>query len=291
MKKQLTPQWLIGFIDGDGYFGLQCVKTKKKNSSRSQTYGFYRPILAISQKNPMVLYKIKSFIGCGSVSLKGKNKDQYHYRIRTASLFIKFFYPIVQGFKFQTNKQIQFEILMQAVWFLSTTYQSINSIHQAYVQHLDHRLRQVRLTDYDCCFSLTPQWIIGFFEAEGCFDFSFDWQSDTIKSIRFLFKITQKNKCLLEKIQQWFGYGTIQQETPGIYNFQITRFDLIETQLVPFLEKQCFHSHKNYIRIKWLKAFRLIQTSKQAQTNHCLCLSRKQLEKIIGLKQTLNQII
>jgi hypothetical protein len=27
----MTPEWLIGFIDGNGYFGLECVKRKRHN--------------------------------------------------------------------------------------------------------------------------------------------------------------------------------------------------------------------------------------------------------------------
>lgn len=47
MGKQLTNQWLIGFIDGDGYLGLERINRKRNNKIDV----FYRPILAISQKN------------------------------------------------------------------------------------------------------------------------------------------------------------------------------------------------------------------------------------------------
>jgi LAGLIDADG endonuclease len=274
MKKKLTTEWLIGFIDGHGYLGLERINRKRNNKIDV----FYRPVLAISQKNPVVLYKIKSFIGCGSVTLKGKDKKNYHYRLRSSKQFVNFIYPLLKNHFFQTNKQLQFDILKQAIAFLIDDYKPQNVNHQSYLETLDKTLRQKRFVDYYNIYPITWDWLVGFFEAEATFYFSLNQAS-----VQLLFKITQKNKPLLTKIQHYFGCGTIQKERESIYCFQISSFDQIEKSLFPLLEKTLFHSQKNLSRIKWLRVYRLILKSKQSKIK----LS-KDLIMLSKIKQKLN---
>ena len=58
--KTLNSNWITGFIDGDGTFALEKVR------------GFYRPVLSLPQNDPQLLYKIKKFFGCGTVTKKNK---------------------------------------------------------------------------------------------------------------------------------------------------------------------------------------------------------------------------
>jgi hypothetical protein len=274
-KNKLTMEWLIGFIDGDGYLGLERINRKRHNKIDV----YYRPILAISQKNPIVLYKIKSFIGCGSVTLKGKDKKNFHYRIRSSQQFITFLYPIFKKTFFQTNKQLQFEVLVQAITFILEEYKPQNLDHQIYLETLDKKLRQNRFLDYCNNYPISWDWFVGFFEAEGTFYFN------VYKPyINFLFKVTQKNKPLLIKIQKSFGYGTIQKERDAIYCFQIASFDIIEQKLFPLLEKTIFHSQKNITRLKWLKVCRLVIKFKKINRP----LLEKDFEFILKIKQSLN---
>ena len=251
MRKKITNQWLIGFIEGDGYLGLERINRKRNNKIDV----FYRPILAITQKSPIVLYKIKDFIGCGSVTLKGKDKKYYHYRIRSSNLFLKYIYSIFKENNFQTNKKLQFDILKEAIDFLVNNYEPKNLNHQIYLEKLDKQLREARFLNYINNNQLTLDWFFGFFEAEGCLYFNSD--INNIKKYKFLFKVTQKNELLLKKIQRFFSYGYVKKERDLIYCFEITSFYQIKDKLFPLLEKTEFHTEKNIIRVKWLKAFRL----------------------------------
>jgi LAGLIDADG endonuclease len=275
-NNKLTPEWLIGFIEGDGYLGLERINRKRNNKIDV----YYRPVLAISQKNPMVLYKIKSFIGCGSVTVKGKDKKNYHYRIRSLKQFVTFLYPILKNPFFQTNKQLQFDVLVQAITFLIEDYKPQNVNHQMYLEALDKKLRQQRFVDYCNNYPISWDWFVGFFEAEGTFYFELN-----MSRVRFLLKVTQKNKPLLMKIQQYFGYGTIQKERNSVYCFQIASFSAIEKKLFPLLEKTLFHSQKNVCRIKWLKVCRLIIKLKQTNSP----LLEKDVSFILKIKQSLNE--
>lgn len=236
----------MGFIDGDGFFGLEKMQRKRYG----QIDVFYRPILAISQNDMQVLYKIKTYIGCGTVSKKGKNKNQYHYRIRSAKQLKTFFVPLVQHRSFQTNKQLQYKLLQKAVVFLTTDYNPKNQQHNQYLEQIDRDLRQAKTVFYNRFYSISSEWFIGFLEAEGTLFFD-------VNSKRFLVKVTQKNKPLLIKIQTFLGYGKIHKERDTIYYFGCyTHVDLQKIFL--FLKKYPFYSQKNISRIKWLKAYRSV---------------------------------
>jgi LAGLIDADG endonuclease len=272
MKKQLTVSWLMGMIDGDGYFGLERVTKKRKGKISI----FYRPIFALGQKDPAILYKIKEFLGCGSVSAKGKQRDQYHYRIRTTDLFLSHLVPLFQGRSFQTYKQLQFDILIQALNVLRV---GPLEGHSKDLEQLDQAMRQKRYLDYVNPNALTWDWFVGFFEAEGCLCLNIQ----SPKDIRLLFKVPQKNKSLLIKIQQFFGCGTIQTERPFLYTFQIASLKSIEKNILTLLEQTSFHSQKNISRVQWLKACHLVIDARQEGW------SDKRYQKLLQLKTNLNK--
>lgn len=247
MKTFLPIDWIAGFIDGDGYFGLEKIKRKR----RGKTETFYRPIVAISQKNIQILYKIKATIGCGTVSPKGKKKDQFHYRIRSAKQIKTFFFSLIPGNRFQTNKKLQYDLLKKTIFFLTTQYNPKNQNHNLFLEQIDKDLRIAK----KCCFLnsylISSDWLIGFFEAEGTLYFN----TTSTQSSRFLIKISQQNQPLLEKIQKTLGYGKVHKERDFIYYFGCyNRGDL--QKIFGFLEKNPFYSHKNIQRIQWLKAYR-----------------------------------
>jgi hypothetical protein len=58
--------------------------------------------------------------------------------------------------------------------------------------------------------AINLDWFLGFFEAEGNFFFSV--RTTNPIDVRIAFKVTQANKELLQKIQNFFGFGLIQSE-------------------------------------------------------------------------------
>jgi len=67
---KITKQYIAGFVDGEGYFGIV------RKTHKECTDGFYyTPVLKITQvtKNDEVLKKIKEFIGYGNFSFDKRN--------------------------------------------------------------------------------------------------------------------------------------------------------------------------------------------------------------------------
>jgi len=67
----ISKQYIAGFVDGEGYFGI----IKKTSKVCTQGY-YYTPVLKIAQvcKNDEVLKAIKEFIGYGNLEFRKSSK-------------------------------------------------------------------------------------------------------------------------------------------------------------------------------------------------------------------------
>jgi hypothetical protein len=80
----ITPEYIAGFVDGEGYFGL-VKKTDSKSliaKGRGNHFGYYyTPVLKITQvtQNEIVLKEIANLIGYGNY-WRGKNSSHTNGR-------------------------------------------------------------------------------------------------------------------------------------------------------------------------------------------------------------------
>ena len=79
----ITPEYIAGFVDGEGYFGLvrKMDSPSIKRKGRDNHYGYYyTPVLKISQvaKHDEVLQEICNFIGYGIFWRSKKNHWEKH---------------------------------------------------------------------------------------------------------------------------------------------------------------------------------------------------------------------
>ena len=109
---KISPQYIAGFIDGEGYFGIV-----KKNDKRFGMDYYYVPVLKISQvtQNREVLDAIKEYLGYG-IFWEGKNTTNANGR-RVSSLEfrgMKRVFPIVKKlYPYLIVKKKQAEILLE----------------------------------------------------------------------------------------------------------------------------------------------------------------------------------
>lgn len=106
---------------------------------------------------------------------------------------------------------------------------------------------------------LTPDWICGFVEGEGSFVISItDIKSSKSKQIRLIFKVTQhvKNVQLLYAFKSFFGVGLVksQRKDPTqCWEYTVSRFEHLETKIIPFFEKNTMHSSKKFDFLRFRK--------------------------------------
>lgn len=243
--KQEVYEWVVGFIDGDGFLDLERVK------SRDRFY--YRPVLAITQKEIKVLYKIKKILTIGRISKRADG--YYHYRIRSRRLFEQYLIPLFTKHPFLSNKKLQFKLIIRCLKILNN-YTGNNLQKQHCLNQFQLWIRKARLRHMSSKIQFSPPWFVGFFDSEGCI--SVQIQNSISFKWRFVIKITQsdKNYLLLVAIKDFFNVGQIYKERSNIYYWGFSRFkDLTKFRIL--LKKYPLKSEKYIQWIRFLKLLRI----------------------------------
>ena len=98
----LTPDWVVGFVDGEGCFFVGINQHKEMTTGYQVLPEF---IVVQHKRDIQVLYALKRFWGCGVV--RKNHADRYAYRVRNLKCIenvISFF----EKHKLKTKKRIDF---------------------------------------------------------------------------------------------------------------------------------------------------------------------------------------
>lgn len=104
----LHAQWIIGFIDGKGFFNIHTRKNIQEIYGIEIISEF---VVVLPQKDIQVLYALKSYFGCGVVknnSFVIKNRKHLYDKI----------IPFFEKHKLLTKKRIDFEKFRFVVKFM-----------------------------------------------------------------------------------------------------------------------------------------------------------------------------
>lgn len=233
--------WFIGFTEGNGNF----------IRSNNRLY------FIINQKNPLVLYKIKSILGIGKIS---KYNNYYRY-ILTKQEHILFLIYIFNGRLLLNKTNIIFK-----EWLLLL---NIDYIYN----------------DYNS-FTLNNAWLSGFIEAEGCFNANIINKDNNSLYICLKFIIDQKNELnILKKIKEKFNCGYI--ETKNIKYMSRFVLDANKNQciVIDYLDKFKLKGIKNVNYIKFKRLWNKLNLKQNINIK-----SIKIERRLINLVKTLNKI-
>ena len=163
-------EWLVGMVDGDGTFSVAY-----QNKSWSLIFK-----LSLHKRDIQVLYRIKKYLGFGSVTTDKSNMATF--RIRDRKVLEKHIFPIFDKYPLRTTKFFYYNRLKQVYFLLQDPCLSkqekdlqirnllLNKPNSSYMSPIwDYLPKNVDLTSQDYKTILTKPWIIGFVEAEGSF--------------------------------------------------------------------------------------------------------------------------
>ena len=109
----LDPQWVMGFVDGEGCFHVSILNQESMRLKKQVL-----PEFTVVQhlRNIKVLYALKSYFKCGVVR---KNSaaygDRWAYRVRGHSNLDSIIVPYFEQHKLKTTKRLDFEIFRDVV--------------------------------------------------------------------------------------------------------------------------------------------------------------------------------
>jgi hypothetical protein len=247
--ENLIYPYLVGLIEGDGWF---CISKKGK-------YLLYEFGIELHIKDIQLLYKIKTLLGVGNITII-KNNKKVRYNIRNKKHLLNIIIPIFDQYPMLSNKQYDYLNLKKNL--------NKNIIYSKDYQNYTRSNINIETIDSILSKSYFLPWFIGFIEAEGCFCI-YPVQND--KSLIASFDIAQSNaKLLMEAINKYckFGPKVYLNEKTNSYKIKISSkkdikniIDIIYKAPIKLL------GYKKLQFLLWLKNLRKINRYKKYVPN------------------------
>jgi len=102
-KNLIDPNWITGFVDGEGTFYVGINKHQEMTAGW-QVLPEFR--IVQHQKDIKLLYKLKKYFGCGTV--RKNHGDRYELRIRKLDHLKNVVIPFFEKYPLQTRKKYDF---------------------------------------------------------------------------------------------------------------------------------------------------------------------------------------
>jgi hypothetical protein len=103
--RDLTPEYLSGFIDGEGCFSVSVHPhpTTRNGWLLDPCFQVYQ-----HKDNAVILEKIRDFLGCGRITPKGPNSNVLTYSIDSRKHLERVLIPFLDAFPIASNKRNDF---------------------------------------------------------------------------------------------------------------------------------------------------------------------------------------
>ena len=106
----LSPDWIVGFIDGEGCFHIGI----SKNEGVRFGYQILPELTVVQHKRDIkLLYQIRTVMKCGVV--RKNHGDRYCWRVRNLENLLKIIIPFFEKHPLKSQKNIEFRKFAKAV--------------------------------------------------------------------------------------------------------------------------------------------------------------------------------
>ena len=218
---QNLKSWLVGITDGDGTFSINYSDKEKKKI-------LFNYSIAQHKKNERMLLYIQKKLGIGKIYKTGEN--MLTYRVRKREEIKKIIVPIFEECKsIHEKKRRDYLKLKESIDIMEKDITKEEKLEK--IKIIKNKNNNIDKMDALNNKIIYDQWLIGFTEAEGCF------RAD-IKTSRFTYEITQKEKEVLEKIKYKFKMkNKILYNNKGFYKLSSSNSRVIKN-IIKFYEKK-----------------------------------------------------
>lgn len=196
---QFKPQWVVGFVDGDGCFSVV-----------TPSEGGKRCCFVVSQhrRSGYVLYQFKEFFGCGNVH--DTNNNMMEYRVETPNELITIIFPFFQKYPLQSCKIFDLQKISDALYLklnIANPFIFTNQNSDLY-KHKD--------------------WLAGLVDSDGCFSFAMGSPKQVKAQPQLVIVLALREEKMLVALAAHFKMGKVYFRKTGYVVFQISKQDCHE---------------------------------------------------------------
>jgi hypothetical protein len=239
----LTFAYLVGLIEGDGYFSI----------TRNGKYCKYEFGIELHIRDAQLIYKLKELLGIGTVTFRNSEhrSKTIIYRVRNKSDLINIILPIFDKYPLLTNKQFDYIHFKTCLINNIVLHQELPIYTRPLLPYLNDK-PAILNTPY------FPAWLIGFIEAEGSFNIYLPTGRNVLVAS---FDIAQTNgESIIEAIGLYLFYkNTYHCDKTNCFKLKVSSvLDIMN--MVNFMNKNPVKlmGHKRLQYILFLKELRQI---------------------------------
>jgi hypothetical protein len=243
-RAQFNDEWFVGFCDGEASFIINIIENK--NSSKYQVKSMFS--LPQHNKNQFLLDSIKSKYEEGNVYKDTGSREVSYYRSTSLKFLSNTFVPLFEANPLKTSKSLDYQDWKTVIDMMNNnehlTEKGLNVIKLLSNNMNSKRDRSSYLNPNKI--EITPNWLLGFIEAEGNFYVTVTPNKTSKLGYRVItnFSIAQNavERPVLLAIQNYFGCGSIVEKQHKFDNrklmleYRITGMKDINNILIPFFE-------------------------------------------------------
>jgi len=269
----LHPNYIAGLIDGEGSFNI----TISKDDSRSAGHRVVCE-MHVTQKthSASVLYLLKEFFGCGVVKIDNKNTDGLKDQLSSIVDISRVLIPHLDKYPLLTSKYLNYLTFKKAIKMLENkehlTLQGIEKLKNMASQMNTNRTFEEKgqfCQEHTSKSTISPEWIQGFTDAEGCFYFymgkpKIKGKESSTWYLQASLEIAQNTHdvAVLELIQSFFGCGIIKpkrtnnelktaQSVRSVSRYVVSNLSDVMNVIIPFFDAHPLFTSKSLDYEDW----------------------------------------
>lgn len=104
----LNPQWIVGFVDGEGSFNLDVHIHRETKWGLQMQPEF---VLVQHERDVDLLHKLKTQFACGTVAVNRRDATsvRYHWRVKNLRHAVEIIVPFFENHPLKTKKNVEFQ--------------------------------------------------------------------------------------------------------------------------------------------------------------------------------------
>ena len=288
---KLEPNFVSGFIDGEGSFSVTFIKDKSYKSGWQIKTSFS---IGLHKKDLALLEKIKIYFGVGGISQKGVNGIQYYVNSPKDLLIIE---NHLDNYPLLTQKQADFILFKNILELIRRkehlTPLGLNEIvsykvamNKGMPASLKEAFSDIIPKDRPVILSsnkFAPGWLAGFTSAEGSFMVRVlnSPNHKLNKKIQLEFNLSQhaRDEELMKAIANYLKVGSVSLNR-NAFVFRVVNFSELTENILPLFINYPIQGIKYFDYLDFLKAVQIIKNKSH--------LTLEGLEEIQKIKEGMN---